>query len=634
MLARFGVLMATAVALFTSAACVPASGQEFQTVIRAQGRAFPGINGNVSAMKRDDAGRYYVLTKTANVVWILDSDGNRVVDQIPNAHSGGAVIKYAVDVDISRSGDIFVADRGANAVDIFRADGSLVARIPVFAPVSLAALPDGQFAVVTLRPHRLVSILNEQGKEVLSFGDFAELDIESPPRGLINLGKIAEDPAGHIYFAFTSLPHPLIRKYDRFGYAAYSASIQGSQFQFSPTTHRDRIEFSLNFMRMNLSNQFHGSLTVGSSGSVQFGAGIGMGLGARMGGGPMMGLGSTGGTSSFSGPPGPGGMSSVGMSGQGSLRTGAFHFHLGLGPSAIGGEGPGGGPGGPGDAAEGDSGPGADGSQGSLLSSILRFTSPGSSDNAAYGMQSPSLDQGLFSGALQATNGGYGATGIVGGMGGISGIPGGAGGMAGGMGFGAPGGELSTGMPGDMTFQPAMFAGNTLGFATQRPQFSVANLNSQGSQAARFSASGGMFGGGSRASGTSPGTGFATPGHFGFAMADVVGTVRINLDHDRAPADEKPMITAIGVDPEREEVWAAIGNTLLEFDKDGQELRTYYVTTPEGMPLRPNALIIERNRILVSSDSLGVFSFEPPHYILQPPIQPGVSGQVVPPRPQ
>src|SRR5271156_5660753 len=152
----------------------PPQAQGVQTVLHARGRVFPDVGRGAEAVERDAAGHYYVLAVPASVIWIYSEDGRRI-GQIPNAMLADAAIKYAVDFDRdAASGRIFVADRGANAVKIFTADGALEATVPVNAPMSVVALAGGEFAVVTLRSDHLVRVMNQHGKLVRTFGNIAD----------------------------------------------------------------------------------------------------------------------------------------------------------------------------------------------------------------------------------------------------------------------------------------------------------------------------------------------------------------------------------------------------------------------------------------------------------------------------
>lgn len=207
----------------------PAGAQGIVRQILALARLFPDIGPGVSVLKRDSAGRYYILASPATAIAIYSADGQRV-GQIPNVNSRGAKIAYAQDIDLDDAGRLFVADRGANAVKVFDPDGSLVTAIRITAPLSVVALPNGDCAVAALRPEPLVSIFNLQGKLVGSFGNGSGLSQDAKGNPSLNRGRIYGDRAGHIYFAFTDLPDPTIRKYDRFGYAAYEIALPSSDF--------------------------------------------------------------------------------------------------------------------------------------------------------------------------------------------------------------------------------------------------------------------------------------------------------------------------------------------------------------------------------------------------------------------
>ena len=77
-------------------------------------------------------------------------------------------------------------------------------------------------------------------------------------------------------------------------------------------------------------------------------------------------------------------------------------------------------------------------------------------------------------------------------------------------------------------------------------------------------------------------------------------------------AAEKPVINAFGVDPVSQEVWAAIGDELSRFDKDGLLVGSYRTATANGTRLEPSAILIEPERILLAADPLGVYEFARP----------------------
>jgi hypothetical protein len=192
--------------------------------IAASGRLFPDLGPGLRAIKRDSSGRYYVLAASASLVSVYGVDGKRI-GEIPVANSQAVKIVFAEDIDIDANNRIFVADRGANGVKIFKADGSLDTSVSVPAPTSVAALPGNEFAVTSLRSDHLVTIYSEQGKLIRSFGDPHDLPSSTDLKRYVNHGRLAGDSLGFIYFAFRFVPDATIRKYDRFGYSAYEISL-------------------------------------------------------------------------------------------------------------------------------------------------------------------------------------------------------------------------------------------------------------------------------------------------------------------------------------------------------------------------------------------------------------------------
>ena len=189
---------------------------------------FPEIGPGVAAIKSDASGRYYVLAEPATAISIFQADGKRI-GAIPNANSHGAKIVYAQDIDVDAKGRLFVADRGANAVKIFEPDGALDAAMPVPAPMSVVALSGGDFGVASLRSAKLVSIYDAQGKLSRSFGEPAPQSGELSRSATVP-GRIYGSAASYIYCTFSDLQDLTLRRYDRFGYAAYEASVPASDF--------------------------------------------------------------------------------------------------------------------------------------------------------------------------------------------------------------------------------------------------------------------------------------------------------------------------------------------------------------------------------------------------------------------
>ena len=81
--------------------------------------------------------------------------------------------------------------------------------------------------------------------------------------------------------------------------------------------------------------------------------------------------------------------------------------------------------------------------------------------------------------------------------------------------------------------------------------------------------------------------------------------------HQKSPSFKR-VLTAVGVDRANGEVWMAVGNTLLHFDKEGTRRASYQIYTPEGARLEANAILIEPDRMIIGGDPLGVYEFDRP----------------------
>src|SRR3984957_14518717 len=575
---------------FSSLFTLPVHAQWLVTGYPSRGRVLPEITAGVTAMKRDSAGRYYVLTTPANAILILSPEG-KPVGQIPPTGST-AKIQFAVDFDLDSSGRVFVADRAANAVEIFSPDGTLIARVPVFAPTGVVALPNDQFAVSTLRSKRLVEILDETGRVVRSFGDPADAGIEPDPSKLQNLGKVSGDGNGGIYFSFVTLSDPLIRKFDRYGYAGGDARFDASRYapNLSPSAD-DRIQFGVNFSESNFSDSYNTWATIGNKGDVQFGGGLSPGLFSRGGGGPATSQSAADnilatGLAAGPGGGGPGGIAGGGMvSAQGSYQGDSFHVHLGGRSSKSSANG----------NSSGSSSSGAAGASDANLqfngqdSSADDPFGPSNSDDNTQALSYFNANAPAFGPGIRGGGGGYGGAGTLGGAG-----------LFGGFGrFG--GGDIAGGIGGGGFFSRDLSLQNTPNLS----ETSASSLKPTDTTPSNVL--------------TAPTAGGANRfddrrfhGGFGRDIYNFTGTVKLNLDHFGSPPGEKPVITAVGVDPVSRDIWAAIGRVLAHFDKNGGYLGEYYIVTPEGAPLRASAIIVEADRLIVGSDSRGVYEFARP----------------------
>lgn len=198
--------------------------EQMEREITARGRLFPSVGPGIKALKRDSAGRYYVLMAPSPVVQVFGADGKSLAP-VPRDAKGRDAIVYGEDLDVDAAGRVYVADRGANAVKVFDPSSNLSLSIPVDAPTSVVALPVGEIAVASLKSQDLVTIYDRTGKDLREFGDLSDLADHADLNRFLNIGRLADDPASYLYYAFTYVPEPTVRKYDRFGYSSYEISL-------------------------------------------------------------------------------------------------------------------------------------------------------------------------------------------------------------------------------------------------------------------------------------------------------------------------------------------------------------------------------------------------------------------------
>jgi hypothetical protein len=72
------------------------------------------------------------------------------------------------------------------------------------------------------------------------------------------------------------------------------------------------------------------------------------------------------------------------------------------------------------------------------------------------------------------------------------------------------------------------------------------------------------------------------------------------------------IISAVGVDPQTQELWIAIGTLLMRFDKDGQRLSSFRTYLPSGGRLEASQILVEHDRLLIGADPQGIYEFPKP----------------------
>ena len=236
MILRFASL----VCLAALAAAAPSAAQA-DIDLDARARILPSVGTGVIALRRDTAGRFYVLTERGGAVEVFDATG-QPVGKIPAAPSKDATILFGVDLDVDGLGRIYVADRAADAVKIFGPDGRFERRISIAGPTAVTVLPGGEVAVTNLRSQKLVTVFDAQGRVTREFGDPVDITARPDLNRYVNIGRLARDLAGRLYYSFTYLPEPTLRRYDRFGFSDLQITL--NTLDFLPAAQATRREIA------------------------------------------------------------------------------------------------------------------------------------------------------------------------------------------------------------------------------------------------------------------------------------------------------------------------------------------------------------------------------------------------------
>ena len=575
-----------ALAVCLGAFARPTLSQNLHNMVASEARVLPQVSGGIIAM-RENGGRLYILANPAHTVQVFDATGNKI-GELPGSTSGVA-LQYGADLDVAPNGNIVVADRGANVIDIFAPDGALKAKFSVFAPTSVVALSTGQIAVTTLRTQHPIEIFEQNGRFVRGFGEPHEISNPSPdaanedaPPPLADTGRIIGDLSDNLYFGVLSSTDPQIKKFDRFGYAAFSTNVPAPTDL--PNGADDRVQLGFNFMRLTRSDQVGAWTTVGNTGKLSFGSNVGMGLAGLLGANGR-GYGRGGGSGTIAGT----------VTADTSLVQPAFDVHVGVNTANRGGRGSGG------SASATKSGQQGSGSGNAAT---LQYFAPGtfsSSDDSSSLDDTDAASANASSGTLQyqapVSSTSDPSNVVPGALNYMVGTPQ--------LGRGPGVGGFSSFFLGGYGPRPGGFGHPFLGAGGPGLAFAHGAPS-----AASSNASGG-------AETAAPGPGaprpdFAGRRSFGASDMSFIGSLRINLDRTRPVELTDKKLTAVGIDQQTQEFWAAIGSELVHFDKYGDAIDTYYLTAPDGSALKITAIIVEPARLLIGAGSGGIYEFGRP----------------------
>src|SRR3989442_12998456 len=144
------IVKVLAVMCLLACAAGSAAAQDEGDLIAKQ-RVFPGVGPGLRTVKRGADGRLYILASPSPGLLVFDAQGKQVlsINEVGVAQGGTGQgrsrITFGEDCDGAADGKIYVADRGANRIQVLTAAGTLLRSIPVKAPVAVARRPHGGF---------------------------------------------------------------------------------------------------------------------------------------------------------------------------------------------------------------------------------------------------------------------------------------------------------------------------------------------------------------------------------------------------------------------------------------------------------------------------------------------------------
>jgi hypothetical protein len=222
---RFGVSMCLLAVTATVASA------QYEGELTAKRRLFPEIGAGLRDVKLGPGEKLYVLSSLGLIVFDA-KEQKRLTIGSPAPAAAPAASKtaqtapttpaaptFAGDFDVDPSGQIYVADRAANLIAVYSPEGARLRSFPVNAPLSIAALPDGEVAVATLRDPHLVTVFDKNGREIREFGELEDISDRADLNRYLNIGYLTSNSRGDIFYGFIFTPEPTVRQFDRNGYA-------------------------------------------------------------------------------------------------------------------------------------------------------------------------------------------------------------------------------------------------------------------------------------------------------------------------------------------------------------------------------------------------------------------------------
>jgi hypothetical protein len=207
-----------------------ASAQQIDADLVAKRRLFAPVGPGLKQIREGADGKIYVLASPSPGLVVYSAEARRLLSMreasgLPAAAlaearaSGEVLVEFGEDFDVDADGTIYIADRAANTIQAYSKEGRHLRSMPVTAPMAVAAMPEGEVAVGTLQRESLVTVFDKIGRLVREFGDPETMTERGDLNRFLNLGELASDAMGHVYYGFRYFTEPTVRMFDRFGYA-------------------------------------------------------------------------------------------------------------------------------------------------------------------------------------------------------------------------------------------------------------------------------------------------------------------------------------------------------------------------------------------------------------------------------
>lgn len=196
----------------------------------AKRRLFSPVGPGLKQIREGADGKIYVLASPSPGLVVYSPEARRLLSMreaagLPAAAlaeakaSGETLVQFGEDFDVDADGTMYIADRAANSIQVYSKEGRFLRSMAVNAPMAVAAMPEGEVAVGTLQRDSLITVFDKNGRLVREFGDPETLTERGDLNRFLNLGELASDGNGHVYYGFRYFPEPTVREFDRFGYA-------------------------------------------------------------------------------------------------------------------------------------------------------------------------------------------------------------------------------------------------------------------------------------------------------------------------------------------------------------------------------------------------------------------------------